>query len=71
MKSKVATIYPRFVRTSQARQILGGRQVVDDCELAKWIKPVRRVRRMTLYKFTDIHACADRIEKGEYPEVSK
>jgi hypothetical protein len=71
MKAKVATIAPRFLRTSQARAVLGGRGVVEDCEGAGWLKAVRRAPRMTLYKFADVQTCADRIERGEYPDGGK
>lgn len=64
---RAAALTPRFLRTSEAWFVLGGEQVVKDCEKTGWLKPVHRRKSMTLYRFSDVHACADRIEAGEYP----
>jgi len=60
---------PRLIRTKDAREILGGQQVVRDCEAGRWLLPVHRRRKLTLYRFADVQHCADRIESGEYPKA--
>lgn len=47
--------------------MLGGRQTLDDCERGGWITPVFRGPGRTLFRLADLHQCADRIERGEYP----
>ena len=56
-----------FVRSKEARVMLGGRGVVDRCERAGWFVPVQRSKRMTLYRRIDIEAAAQRIAWGELP----
>lgn len=63
-----AALTPRFLRNSEARFVLGGEQVVKDCEAVGWLKPVERRKNMTLYKFADVQTCADRIEAEGYPK---
>lgn len=68
IKPKAAVVAPRFLRATETHAVLGSKQVTVDCETAGWLTPVHRRHRLTLYKFADVHACADRIEAGEYPE---
>lgn len=65
--SRQVTIQPRLLRATDAYVLLGGRQVLEDCEAAQWIKPLQRRKRLTLYSAAHLHSCADRIERGEYP----
>jgi len=67
-KAKVIPIQPRFLRLVEVRAVLGGQQVVRDCEAGGWLRPVHRRPKLALYSFADVHACADRIEAGEYPK---
>lgn len=64
----VVTVSPRFLRAKEAYKFLGSEQTVRDCEAAKWIQPTHRAHKLTLYSLSSLHACANRIEKGEYPE---
>lgn len=70
MKASVKPIAPRFLRANETHAVLGSKQVTVDCEAAGWLTPVHRRHRLTLYRFADVHVCADRIEAGEYPEKS-
>lgn len=64
----VVAVSPRFLRANEASKFLGGEQTLRDCEKAKWITPAHRHHKLTLYSLASLHVCADRIEKGEYPE---
>lgn len=75
-KSKRATlaqlgVVERFARAARAAEILGGRQVVRDCESGGWLSPVHRRHKLTLFSIAHLHSCADRIEAGEYPFATK
>lgn len=56
-----------FVRAMEARKMLGSRSIVERCEAAGWFAPVKRGKRMTLFKRQDILAAVKRIEWGELP----
>lgn len=66
-----AFLTPRLINSDSAKFIIGGRGVLDDCEAAGWIKPVRRGKHRTLWSFAAVQSCADRIEGGEYPGEGK
>jgi hypothetical protein len=51
----------------EARKLIGGRSLLERAERAGWIKPVRRGKRMTLFKRQDVEACVARIGWGELP----
>jgi hypothetical protein len=54
-----------FVRCKDARIMLGGRSILERCERAGWFTPVRRGKRLTLFKRDDIEAAQLRISWGE------
>lgn len=54
-----------FVRCKDARIMLGGRSILERCERAGWLTPVRRGKRMTLYRHKDVLAALQRVEWGE------
>jgi hypothetical protein len=56
-----------FVRCKDARVMLGGRSILERCERAGWLTPVRRGKRLTLFKRDDIEAAQLRISWGELP----
>ena len=56
-----------FVRCKDARVMLGGRSVLERCERAGWFTPVRRGKRLTLFKRDDIEAAQLRVSWGELP----
>jgi hypothetical protein len=56
-----------FVRCKHARVMLGGRCILEGCERAGWFTPVRRGKRLTLFKRDDIEAAQLRISWGELP----
>jgi hypothetical protein len=60
-------VQPPFVRCKDARVMLGGRSILERCERAGWLKPVRRGKRLTLFKRDDIEAAQLRISSGELP----
>src|ERR1700745_4451459 len=45
-----------FVRCKDARVMLGGRCILERCERAGWLTPVRRGKRLTLFKRDEIEA---------------
>ena len=62
-----AVVQSPFVRCKEARVMLGGRCVLDRCERAGWLAPVKRGKRLTLFKRADIEAAVLRISWGELP----
>jgi len=56
-----------FVRCKDARVMLGGRSVLERCERAGWFTPIRRGKRLTLFKRDDIEAAQLRVSWGELP----
>ena len=56
-----------FVRCKDARVMLGGRSILERCERAGWLTPVRRGKRLTLFKRDDIEAAQLQISWGELP----
>jgi hypothetical protein len=64
-KKKEEPFESLFIRAMQARKMLGGRSLVERCERAGWLSPVKRGKRMTLYLRKDIEAAAFRIQCGE------
>jgi hypothetical protein len=47
--------------------MIGGRSLLERAERAGWIVPVRRGKRMTLFKRQDVEACIARISMGDFP----
>jgi hypothetical protein len=58
-----------FLRCKEARVMLGGRCILERCERAGWLTPVRRGKRLTLFKRDDIEAAQLRISWGELPRI--
>jgi hypothetical protein len=56
-----------LVRCKDARVMLGGRSILERCERAGWFTPVRRGKRLTLFKRDDIEAAQLRVSWGELP----
>ena len=56
-----------FVRCKDARIMLGGRSILERCERAGWLTPVRRGKRLMLFKRDDIEAAQLRVTWGELP----
>jgi hypothetical protein len=56
-----------FVRCKDARVMLGGRSILERCERASWLTPVRRGKRLTLFNRDDIEAAQLRVSWGELP----
>ena len=56
-----------FVRCKDARVMLGGRCILERCERAGWLTPVRRGKRLTLFKRDDVEAAQLRVTWGELP----
>jgi hypothetical protein len=56
-----------FVRCKDARVMLGGRSILERCERAGWSAPVRRGKRLTLFKRDDIEAAQQRVSWDELP----
>jgi hypothetical protein len=57
------------VRCKDARVMLGGRSILERCERAGWLTPVRRGKRLTLFKRHDIEAAQLRVSWGELPWI--
>lgn len=64
----VVAVSPRLLRAKEASKFLGAEQTLRDCEAAQWLKPAHRAHKLTLYSKSSLDACADRIERGEYPQ---
>jgi hypothetical protein len=64
---KATPVQSPFVRCKDARVMLGGRSIFDRCERAGWFKPVRRGKRLKLFKRDDIEAAQLRVSWGELP----
>ena len=56
-----------LVRCKDARVMLGGRSILERCERAGWFTPVRRGKRLTLFKRVDVQAAQLRVSWGELP----
>ena len=50
-----------------ARVMLGGRCILERCERDGWLRPVRRGKRLTLFKRDDLEGAQLRISWGELP----
>jgi hypothetical protein len=64
---KAKPVQSPFVRCKDARVMLGGRCILERCERAGWFTPVRRGKRLTLFKRNDIKAAQLRVSWGELP----
>ena len=61
-------IEPRFLRAELAGLYLGCAGLLARMEKALWIKPIVQRHKMKIYKRADLDACAERVERGEFPE---
>ena len=64
-------IQPRFLRPPDAAAYVGGTGILKRFVLAKWLRPVVRRKRLTLYRRADLDSCCSRLDSGEFPEVEK
>src|ERR1700730_3409841 len=64
-RPKAKPVQSPFVRCKDARVMLGGRSILERCERAGWLTPVRWVERLTLFKRDDIEAAQLRVSWGE------
>jgi hypothetical protein len=60
-------VHSPFVRCKEAGVMLGGRSILERCERAGWLTPVRRGKRLTLFKRDDIEAAQLRVSWSEFP----
>jgi hypothetical protein len=58
-------VQSRFVRCKAARVMLGGRSIMEQSERSGWLTPVRRGKRLMLFKRVDIQAAQLRVSWGE------
>ncbi len=66
--SEVIQAAPRvLLRRDQAALRVGVVQLFALMEKFKWIQPVLRKHRMTLFDSRDVDRCIERIARGEYP----
>ena len=56
-----------FARCKDARVMLGSRSILERCERAGWFTPIRRGKRLMLFKRDDIEAAQLRVSWGELP----
>jgi hypothetical protein len=56
-----------FIRCKDDRVMLGGRCILERRERAGWLTPVRRGKRLTLFKRDDIEAAQLCVTWGELP----
>jgi hypothetical protein len=66
-KPVVTTVQSPFIRAKEAKAMLGGRSLLERCERTGWFAPVKRGKRMTLFRRKDIEAAIARIGWGEMP----
>jgi hypothetical protein len=57
----------KLLRRDQATLRVGAAQLFILMERHKWIKPVLRKHRMTLFDSYDVDRCIERVANGEYP----
>jgi hypothetical protein len=57
----------RLCATKTLGIMLGGRSILERCERAGWFTPIRRGKRLTLFKRDDIEAAQLRVSWGELP----
>ena len=60
-------VHSPFVRCKEAGVTLGGRSILERCERAGWLTPVRRGKRLTLFKRDDIVAAQLSVSWSEFP----
>ncbi len=63
-------IQPRFLRADDAGRYVGCAGLLTRMEEAGWIKAIVQRHKMKMFRRTDLDACADRIERGEFPECA-
>ena len=62
------TPWPLFAAVRKGLSIiLGARSILERCECAGWLTPVRRGKRLTLFKHDYIEAAQLRVSWGELP----
>ena len=66
-----ALIQPRLLRPADAADYVGGEGMLRLFVAARWLVPVVRKKRLTLYRRADLDACCSRLDAGEFPEVEK
>lgn len=68
MTAVVAVIVePLLVRPEVARQMVGGRTVLEAMEAAGWVAPSHRRHKLTLYAVSALRAAAARLQAEELP----
>lgn len=65
--SIVVAVSPELVRPDTARMMMGGAQVLSAMVRAKWLSPVHRGNRLTLYRVADLRLAAARLAVEALP----
>ena len=66
-KNQTQSDTPRLMRAKAANLVLGGEIVTRHCVKSGWLAPKVKKNRLTIYSAAEVHLCATRIERGEYP----
>jgi hypothetical protein len=58
----------RMMNLDEAGDYVGVPALLTRMELAGWIEPRVKRRKMRLYDLNDLDGCCDRLAAGEFPE---
>lgn len=58
---------PVMLRPPDAAGYVGGEGMLKRFVSARWLRPIVKRKRMTLYKRADLDACCARLDAGEFP----
>jgi hypothetical protein len=70
-KFSTVIIQPLLLRAGDAAAYVGCEGLLKRMVAARWIKPVVREKRLTLYRRADLDACCSRLDADGLPEVEK
>ena len=58
-------------RPDEAAAVVGSMQLLKEFVAAGWLKPVVQRHKMTIYDFSDIAKCWQRVKSGDLPPPLK
>jgi hypothetical protein len=67
--SEIIQIKPFTVRPDTAERLFEAPMLFQTMVKAGWIKPCYKTNRCVLYLVTDLTKCAERLARGDRPEI--
>jgi hypothetical protein len=58
------------LRPAEAIAALGSKSLLQDLIAARWLSPVVRQHKLTLYDRNDVARCWERLKNGEHPNTT-